>query len=482
MMNTDTYVPKTMRACAASVGMLALVLGGLLWSITPASAADSGPTVDGEICMQKVFGTPVAPSNRVNCTANDISLSQVISVSPTSCIKGTTFDLEATFEVTVTANARYDAGFFFRKDGGLNARGDGASATGECSLSALTPPPPPNPPALNLDGDTCGDLNSGTYQVTFTIPDVECVDTDNDGKLNLPYCTSWHSNQGTTCDISEPFVEADAFNFKPDTKSKCVCDDNFEVPVDVEDAEISVEKTASPTQVPEPGGEVTYTVEVTNTATVESVIIETIDDDIYGDLTDPLNPDVTDNDCPDLVGETLGPGETLNCSFKASVSGNAGDTITDVVDVCASQPPSTEADICGDDAADVDITDVYDEPTLDKTAQATANCQLDASYQVVVSNNSEFDVLTVTALNDDMFGDITSVQGNVVSTDCSVPQDIDPLGNYTCDFTGRITDDDCDISHTNTVTANTVDDDDEPSSPSDDATVILTITIPTPTP
>jgi hypothetical protein len=136
-----------------------------------AYAADNGPTQIGNICMQKIFGTPVTNSNKVNCTANDIRISRAISVSPSSCVRGTTFDLTATFETVVTANARYDAGFFFRIDGGANARGDGVNATGQCSLSALRPPPPLNPPALDLDGDTSGDLNSGTYNVTYTIPE-----------------------------------------------------------------------------------------------------------------------------------------------------------------------------------------------------------------------------------------------------------------------------------------------------------------------
>ena len=60
----------------------------------------------------------------------------------------------------MTANARYDAGFFFRTDGGASARGDGTNAVGECSLSALEPRTPANPPTLNLDGDSCGDLNA----------------------------------------------------------------------------------------------------------------------------------------------------------------------------------------------------------------------------------------------------------------------------------------------------------------------------------
>jgi hypothetical protein len=464
-----TIMSKWRRIAAACAGMATLIVAGLLASAQPASADDSGPTISPSACMQRVFIGPtgnVANSNLLNCTANDIRLSRAISVSQDSCIAGTTFDLTATFEVDVTANARYDAGFFFRTDGGPDARGDGTGATGECSLSALTPPPPPNPPALDLDGDSCGDLNSGTYNVTFTIPDVLCQDTNGDGFLNLPNCTSWHSNQGTVCDID------DQYTFDPDTKSKCVCDDTFQVPVTVEDAEIVVTKSAAPLQVPESGGTVTYTVIVENTASFESVEITSIIDDPYGDVGSNI-PDRSPNDCPDLIGETLGPGDSLSCSFTAFAIGNANDTITDTVEVCAYQA-STMATICNEDDAVVTIIDEFAEPTLTKTAQATANCQLDATYQVVVSNNSEFDALMVTALTDDKFGNIATVQGNVLDTGCEVPTAwIEPLGNYTCSFTGRITSTSCDINHTNMVTASTVDDDGVESSPSDDATVTV---------
>ena len=116
--------------------IVAIAAGALLMSGI-ANAVDDGPTISDAGCMQTQFGTPVENKNRVNCTANDIRLSRAIAVSPSSCQRGTTFDLTATFEVNVTANARYDAGFFFRTDGGPNARGDGVNADGQCSLSAL---------------------------------------------------------------------------------------------------------------------------------------------------------------------------------------------------------------------------------------------------------------------------------------------------------------------------------------------------------
>ena len=456
---------KSLRA--VWVRMTTLAAGALLSGTQLTIAADNGPTQVGNICMQKVFGTPVASSNKLNCTANDIRLSRAVSVSPSTCVRGTTFDLTATFETVVTASARYDAGFFFRIDGGSNARGDGANATGQCSLSALKPPPPLNPPALDLDADSSGDLNAGTYNVTFTIPGVACQDTDGDRTLNLPNCTSWHSNQGTVSNITN------AFTFNPDTKSKCVCDDTFEVPVRVEDATISVDKTASPTQINEPGGQVTFTVSITNTSNVEAVQISSIVDVPFGDKG--AGSSSTENTCPGLIGTTLAPGATTSCYFKDDVWGNAGQTKTDTVTVTAYQS-STGQSLQDDDPADVEILDVDNTPTLQKTAQSTANCSVDATYQVVVSNNSEVDELTLSALTDDKFGSIASVHGNVVSTGCSVPQKIETNSNYTCSFVGRIASATCELNHTNKVTADVTDDDNKNSNPYDDATVVLTTT------
>lgn len=446
----------------------------------PASAlaAENGPTVTGQVCMQKTFGTPVTSANKLNCTANDIRLSRAISVSPQSCIKGTTFDLTATFETVVTANSRYDAGFFFRIDGGANARGDGASASGACSLSALKPPPPENAPALDLDHDTCGDLNSGTYQVTFVIPGVVCEAAPGTNQLRLPNCTSWHSNASTACQVSDPFAASDAFGFHPDTKSKCVCDDTFTVPVRVEDATISVVKSAAPTQVYESGGEVVYTVQITNDAQVEPVTITSIVDDVVGDVGTNA-PNLQDNTCPTIIGTVLQKGESASCTFNAFVSGNAGDKVTNTVTAKAYQE-STGKDIVDSDDATVDVINLPDEivPGVTKTAQS-ASCRLDVVYQVVVSNNSVVDTLTVDALKDDRFGDLTSVHDSVIATDCKTGGTIDPTATYSCNFTGRISSADCKIDHKNTVTADVTDDDGSGFTATDDAVVSVTVLGPT---
>jgi hypothetical protein len=462
----------------------ASAIAGLCWLSPTAGADEDGPTVSGEICMQKTFGTPVTNKNQLNCTANDIRISRAISVDPESCQRGENFDLTATFEVIVTANARYDAGFFFRTDGGANARGTGASASGLCSLSALSPAD--NDPTLNLDGDSCGDLNSGTYQVTFVIPDVECKAGTGTNLLALPNCTSWHSNQGTACEISNPFSTTDAPDFHPDTKSKCVCDDTFTVPVTVEDATIQVTKTANPTSVAEPGATVSFTVAIKNLATNEDVVIESIGDTVFGDLgADPSPYDP--NDCPALIGDTLDPGQEVSCSFSALVTGNFGDTAhKDTVTVHASQPSNPTNDLSDSDDATVTFTDVFDAPTVSKEAKATANCQVDATYEVVVTNNSEVDDLDVNSLTDDKFGDLSKVGTQtgfeeIVSTDCDAATNpyatLDPNGSYSCTFVGRVVSSNCSATgHTNTVTADVTDDDGTNSKPTDDALVTVTAT------
>ena len=472
--------------------LYAFAIAGLSW-ISPMAGADdppdpNGPTItEPNICMQKIFGAPVTGSNRLNCTANDIRLSRAIRVSPDTCVAGSTIELlSATFEVNVTANARYDAGFFFRTDGTGTARGTGNNATGTCSLSALTPPPPANGPVLDLDGDSCGDLNAGTYEVTFEIPDVECTAAPGTNELRLPNCTSWHSNQGTQCTITEPFSTDDAADFRPDTKSKCVCDDNFTVPVIVEDATIIVTKTPSVSSVPEPGGTVTYTVDIENAAEFVSVTITSIIDDKFGNLgTNAMS--LEDNTCPTLIGDSLAPGASTSCSFKAEIQGNSGGSHTNTVTVVARQP-STGNDVQDDDDATVTFSDVFDAPTVSKTAQSTANCRVDATYQVVVYNNSEADKLSINSLTDDKFGDITTVHAagggfqQVVSTTCdqtgNLFADINPNGNYTCEFVGRILSgsESCAIDHTNTVTADVTDDDNTNSTPTDDAVVTVTAT------
>jgi hypothetical protein len=286
-----------------------LVLGAFAAIPQVALAVDlDGPTYsDG--CMQTAFGTPVTNANGLVCTANDIRLSNVTDISPTTCISGELFDLTATFSTVVTANTRYDAAFFFRIDGGSNARGDGSTASGTCSVSQLTS----GGHGLELDGDGCYDLNSGTYPLTFTIPDVLCDDSDGDGFLNLPYCTSWHSNHGTLCTLDTPFTDA-----KPDTKSKCVCDDTFQVPVRVVPPSGYIGKVATQAVV-------TYQITVHNTGS-KAATLTLLSDTIYNNITTSGHDAIQTTGCSNGGSIAANDAIPYTCSFTVLVSNPGSST------------------------------------------------------------------------------------------------------------------------------------------------------------
>ena len=70
--------------------------------------------------------------------------------------------------------------------------------------------------------------------------------------------------------------------------------------------------------VAEPGGTVTFTVEVTNTAP-EGVTLTVLNDDVFGDLLDGSNPAITNNTCDDQP-TAIGIGGTFTCTFDAALS------------------------------------------------------------------------------------------------------------------------------------------------------------------
>jgi len=301
----------------------------------------SAGTIEGNFCMQRTYGGPtVTSSNKLNCTANDIAIAQAISASPESCTAGEFFDLTATFEVNVNANERFDAGFYFRTDGGANARGP----AGECSLTTLDLPPGTGEPWSNRDGDFCGDFKTaGTVQVTIDIGQVLCTDTDGDHFLNLPNCTSWHSNQGTLCATETQAI--------PETKSKCKCDDTFQVPVIVEQPTGAVVKKAT-------SAVVTYEVQVKNNSNTRSVTIESLEDDLYGDIT-TVQGEVLTTNCDDLIDDVVAAkGTSAACQFTVSypdpgTEGDLTDTVT--AGIKATTSPFEEVDVTGSATVNIEL-------------------------------------------------------------------------------------------------------------------------------
>lgn len=507
-----TYCPLLQRLFPILLGVLAV--GALLLGADPASAAN---------CIQDVWKAH-GNSQNLTCTANDVRLSNVVvtgvseggscdsstppkctcnaaATPPTTCAQPgdvgyptpgcVTFT--GTFDMLLGAQTRYDIGLYIATDGG----GADGALTGTCAINILTPYDGTIPVTTPPDGlgstnfiqydaspDICGDIDAThNPQHMFWELTVACIAGD-DGKLKLPNCTSWRtSGQNDVCDEA-----TDAY---PGSPSKCNCQPGFTVDIFVETASVKVTKSAAPTSVPEAGATVTYTVLIENKSSQATYTIDSIIDDVYGNLgTD--TPPQTNNTCPSLIGTTIAAGGSTSCTFDAFVQGDSGGSVTDTAEVCG-HDNFGHTGLCGHDDATVDITDSFTAPTLTKTAQSAANCQLDVTYQVVVSNNSGIDTLTVNSLTDDKFGVITTTHAantsctgsatpgvcEQVVTACTLSQNpIPPSGNANCTFVGRIVSSSCAIDHTDTVTGNVTDDDGVTSTPSNDATVHVEVTFP----
>ena len=462
---------KWARIGIYSLFLGALVLGGLLLGAQPAASADN--------CIQDKFGKSLV------CTANDVRIAFADNIRDTSgnplsqCLSGQPFSFIADFHVTVGATSRYDIGLWFATDGDPNH--DGARS-GTCSVNDITDlhTDPAGTVQLgsafaaNLDGDACRDINTANgwgppngRVVTVRVDNVSCVDTDNDGKLNLPNCTSWSQNTGGVCNVPNDTV--------PGSPSKCSCDITFNLPILVETGTIQVTKDASPASLPEPGGEFTFTVGVKNTSSFTNLTVNRICDDQYGTIvkTAAAAPcaagslgSITGTTCS--VPQTLSPGDnttpdppgsTYSCTFTANVTGEPR-TVTDVVTV--SGLDANNKPVSGSDSAQAIISNVPPTATVVKSLVDLA-CA-DVNYRVRVNNTDTAESLTLTALNDNGFGDITKVQGNVLATTCGVaapngpgtlPATIAANGSYECDFRAHF----CGGSHTDTVTGTLNDND-----------------------
>lgn len=520
---------KSLPFGARCLGVAAIAAGGLLFGAAPGWAADD--------CIQDVWQAHGNNQN-LTCTAQDVTLSRVTNINITAggqcqvvdgervctCNLGGNVTFTADFQMDLTADTRYDTGFYIAEDD--DPDGDGA-LTGLCQSTEINVLNGEN--FVNLDavpgkefqeGDTCGDItgplgtefNPQIVHYTLTVP---CSDPDGNDQLDLDWCTTWRQpGANEVCDgTGNGLSTNDVF---PGSPSKCNCGTE---PIDIffETATITTTKTAlAPATVAETGGSQTYSVQIANNAQQAVLTVDSITDDKYGDVTTTHAAgggflEVTATTCvPDQstatceIGGTIAAGGSCSCTFTGPVpAGDSGGTFVDTVDACGTDSFGN-TDICDDDDATVTYTDVPQPPTLSKTATGNV-CRIDSTYTVVVTNTSAQDALTLNSLTDDVYGSITTVHvaGNgfreVLGTTCGVtgpglgtlsgqtgagalPKVIAASGNYTCSFVGRNTS--CSETIVDTVTGSATDDDgatyNGDSTPpfEDDATVTVTVTTP----
>ena len=134
-----------------------LAVGGLLLGAQPASA---------QTCIQDVWKAHGNNQN-LTCTANDVTLSEATNINIISggdctegvcrCFAGGTVTFTADFRMDLTADTRYDIGFYIATDQDPN--NDGAK-TGLCEANASLASNTPAGNFINLDAapDVCGDI------------------------------------------------------------------------------------------------------------------------------------------------------------------------------------------------------------------------------------------------------------------------------------------------------------------------------------
>lgn len=214
--------------------------------------------------------------------------------------------------------------------------------------------------------------------------------------------------------------------------------------------DITLTKTADPTSVDEPGGNVSFTILVVNNSSSDATL-DSLNDSVYGNLNGK-------GDCS--VPQPLAAnGGSYTCSFTAFVSGNAADVHTNIATAVASNAGGS--DTASDDAT-VTLNNVPSAIEIIKTANPTSVDEPGANvtFSFTINNLSAVDAVTINSLSDTVYGDLNS-QG-----DCAVPQTIPAGGSYSCSFVAFVS-----ASETNVVTASGLDDDGYPVFDDDDATV-----------
>jgi uncharacterized repeat protein (TIGR01451 family) len=216
--------------------------------------------------------------------------------------------------------------------------------------------------------------------------------------------------------------------------------DSFTVTVTDVLPSISINKTVDPAFLPEPGGMVTYTVEVDNLS-VEAVTLDSLIDDVYGNL---------DNQGDCAVNGSIPLGGSYSCSFTASFSGEVGDSETNTVTATASDDEGNDA--VDDDSATVTITDTA--PSLSITAHADPLGVPEPggplTFTVGVTNTS-VEPVSLLALVDEMHGNLDGIgtcnSGELIASGASYQcafsaQVSGPIGEYTDVFTATVEDND----------------------------------------
>jgi len=440
-------------------------------------------------CLQDEYSLTARQS--LNCTANDVRVAKVINVRDpntglpiTTCTPGT-FTFLADFLVQTTSSSpRSNIGLYFQKDPtATNA------LTGTCSDNILTPANDakyeeldPQPPTKGAVPDNCGDTSSndtpvcldaknivvpcsGPHTQTFTATQVVsavvtnfiCPSTlPNGTELSLPNCTSWQVPGSTVQCLSNDGTYEGAFlNSKPTaipgSPSKCNCDT---IPLGITVQKPSVEVTKdctiagnSPAQdhlskctfgtANVEGGDVVYTVGITNKSNFGDAVVDQVCDSQYGTISDDgkvsacaagdlcksqcTGVDTPFKGCTGAGTASAGTSciKSTTCSTPITVNGTPASCtftasqpekkdITDTVNVSGGGSSTGTFGPTSSNSVEVVSGEAPSTAKIDKGYVSTKAACVTVRYSVDVANTSGFDEnLSLTGLVDTPFGDLT---------------------------------------------------------------------------
>ena len=319
-------------------------------------------------------------------------------------------------------------------------------------------------------------LPSGSYSCEFTVhivdrdlPDDQSAEYYDDlVKLSLEDKNGDVVTDGNSCAAIPSSVAGDH------------CSDEVTVQITNLAPAITVNKTADPTEVMEPGASVEFTVTVDNDAAFwdSPLTLTVLSDTDFGDLLS--------DECIG-VSTSIALGGTYTCTFTKFIGGDAGDQHSNTVNATAVDDELDDA--TGSDSAMVDIRDVPSSITLVKTATPTSvletgddpNNYSNVSYNFTFSVNAAgVDDVTFTTLTDNKFGSLTagcmvdSKNGNAIAPTALNGFVLEPGDYASCDISKGLQGQFGDPAHVNIATIRGVDEDGQDVDASNDATVEFT--------
>ncbi|MEF1262598.1 hypothetical protein QTO16_27575, partial [Vibrio harveyi] len=283
-----------------------LVSSAALYGVTshsPAQAEAYNLSPTEKLCMADAYlqepGNSL-PRDALNCTANDVEITQVIPVDPNAeCNLGDTFSFQADVTVRTNANERYDTTFYLPLTEASPQVVQGNFRN--CSMILPVPGGSGETADAQLDGDACGDITKALGPDEYTLLNetitMLCSDNDGDNRADFTYCAAWDNQERDNCTIDEDPYAGQI----PNTKSKCNCD-TFNIDVFIKPSPPDIVKSeGAPSSHPEAGGEFTFNLSFTNPNAQTSLFISALTDEI------DINGDGTYDVSFDLWGATSSP-------------------------------------------------------------------------------------------------------------------------------------------------------------------------------